>query len=64
MKTRNLGLGLCLLIVGALCFMLGPALGLMELGRPWSFLVGFAVGAVAGIGTALSIAGLAGRKRI
>jgi len=42
---------------------LGPALGLTDLGRPWSFLVGFATGVIAGLGTALSVAGLAGMRQ-
>jgi len=62
-KNRKLGLGACLAVFGALGFVLGPTLGLSELGRPWTFLVGFTVGVFAGIGVALSIARLAGPRR-
>jgi len=50
-------------VVGALGFILGPALGLTDLGRPWSFLLGFAIGVIAGLGATLSVAGLAGLRR-
>jgi hypothetical protein len=62
-EKRRLGIGACLAVAGALGFILGPALGVSDLGRPWSFLVGFAVGIMAGLGTALSVAGLAGLRR-
>ncbi len=63
MRKRRLGIGACLCAAGALGFVLGPALGLSDLARPWSFLVGFATGVMAGLGTALSLAGLAGMRR-
>jgi len=63
MKNQKLGLGAVLGIVGALGITLGPTLGLADLGRPWTFLVGFAFGLLAGIGAVLSIAGLSGRRR-
>ncbi len=63
MKNRKLGIGACLCALGALGIVLGPVLGLTELGRPWTFLVGFTVGLIAGIGAALSVAGLAGLRR-
>jgi hypothetical protein len=44
-------LGMPLLILGLVGFFLGPRLGLSELGRPWSFLVGFCTGIVTGVGT-------------
>jgi len=62
-KNRKLGIGACLCAIGALGIVLGPALGLTDLGRPWSFLVGFATGVIAGLGTALSVAGLAGMRQ-
>lgn len=62
MKNRKLGIGACLSAIGALGIVLGPALGLTDLGRPWSFLVGFATGVIAGLGAALSVAGLAGMR--
>ena len=63
MEKRRLGIGACLCVVGALGFILGPALGLTDLGRPWSFLLGFAIGVIAGLGATLSVAGLAGLRR-
>ena len=63
MKNRKLGIGACLCAIGALGIVLGPALGLTDLGRPWSFLVGFATGVIAGLGTALSVVGLAGMRQ-
>jgi len=49
--------------MGALGIVLGSTLGLNELGRPWSFLVGFIFGVMAGIGVALSISGLVDLRR-
>ena len=63
MKSRKLGIGACLCVVGALGIILGPALGVTDLGHPWSFLVGFMTGVIAGLGTALSVAGLVGMRR-
>ena len=63
MKNRRLVTGACLCAIGGLGIVLGPALGLTDLGRPWSFLVGFATGVIAGLGTALSVAGLAGMRQ-
>jgi len=37
---------------------LGSALGFADLAEPWSFLLGFVVGVIAGMGAALSISGL------
>ena len=63
MENRKLGIGACLSVVGALGIILGPALGVTDLGRPWSFLAGFTTGVIAGLGAALSIAGLLGMRR-
>jgi hypothetical protein len=63
MKNWRLGLGACLCAVGALGIILEPVLSVGKLGRPWSFLIGFTVGVLAGLGAALSIAGLAGLRR-
>ena len=63
MKNQKLGLGAVLCIIGALGIILGHTLGLTELGRPWTFLVGFPFGLMAGIGTVLSLAGLWGWRR-
>jgi hypothetical protein len=58
MKSQKLGWGACLAVIGTLSIVLGPTLGLTELGRPWNFLLGFVFGVVAGLGAALSVAGL------
>ena len=63
MDKRRLGIGACLAVTGALGFILGPTLGLSDLARPWSFLVGFATGVIAGLGATLSVAGLLGIRR-
>lgn len=58
MKSQKLGWGACLAVIGALSIVLGPTLGLTELGRPWSFLIGFTFGVITGLGATLSVAGL------
>ena len=63
MESRKLGIGACLCGIGALGIILGPALGVTDLGRPWSFLAGFTTGVIAGLGAALSVAGLAGMRQ-
>jgi len=62
-ENWKLGIGAGMSGIGALGIVLGSALGLTELGRPWSFLLGFTFGVIAGIGVALSIAGLVGLRR-
>ena len=62
MKKRKLGIGAGILYLGALGIVLGSTLGLTELGRPWSFLAGFSFGVLAGVGTVLTISGLASRR--
>ncbi len=57
------GTGALLATIGALGILLGPSLGAADLGRPWSFLVGFAVGILAGMGVTLAISGLLDRRR-
>ena len=63
MANRRLGVGACLAGIGALGIILGPALGVTDLGRPWSFLVGFITGVITGLGATLSVAGLVGMRR-
>jgi len=57
-----MGAGAALAVIGGIGVVLG-ALGLWsDLGRPWSFLLGFVFGLCGGIGVSLSIAGLLGRR--
>lgn len=60
MKHWKLGIGALMATLGGLMMILGPAIGLTDLGRPWTFLAGFLVGVIAGTGAALSIVGLIG----
>jgi len=64
MNTRTkMGLGSALAVLGALGFVL-PLLLEWDLPlRPWGFLLGFVVGLVAGLGTALAISGLIDYRR-
>lgn len=62
MARIRLGLGAALSVLGGLGLVFGPRLGLTELGRPWTFLAGFGVGLVAGLGLVLAAAGLLGAR--
>jgi hypothetical protein len=55
---KKAGIGAALAGLGAIGFIIGPTLGLADLARPWSFLIGFVVGIVAGLGATLAVAGL------
>jgi hypothetical protein len=61
--NMKLGIGAALAAVGALGIVIGPAFGFADLGRPWSFLLGFVVGIIAGMGAALSVSGLIDVRR-
>ena len=60
MKT---GIGAVLAIAGGLGMILGPTLGATLLGRPLSFLAGFVVGVLSGVGVALAISGMLDMRR-
>lgn len=60
---KALGAGLILAILGGLGMILAPMVGATELQRPWSFLAGFGVGVISGLGVTLVIYGLIGRGR-
>lgn len=49
-------------VLGGLGLVFGPRLGLTELGRPWTFLAGFGVGLVTGLGLVMAVAGLLGAR--
>ena len=59
---QKLGIGSLLAVIGAAGIVIGPTLGLSGLDRPWDFLLGFVFGILAGIGVALAISGLIGRR--
>ena len=61
-SSSKLGLGAVLAVVGGAGIVLGLILGVGDLGRPWSFLLGFVLGITSGIGVALSISGLLDRR--
>jgi hypothetical protein len=54
----KLAVGSVLAILGGIGMAIGPFLGATELGRPMSFLIGFMVGVVSGVGVAIAVAGL------
>ncbi|MGC1122131.1 MAG: hypothetical protein WBA22_13660 [Candidatus Methanofastidiosia archaeon] len=56
-------IGAVLASIGGLGILLSFLLGAMDLGRPFDFLIGFAVGVSTGLGTVLSINGLLERRR-
>ena len=56
-------LGSVLASMGALLMVLAPLVGGYSLPGPWSFLLGFTTGLVAGLGSTLAIAGLIERRR-
>ncbi|UCH09348.1 MAG: hypothetical protein JSU61_08900 [Fidelibacterota bacterium] len=59
---NKLTLGSIMALIGAAGLILGPVIGLAALGRPWSFIAGFVVGIIGGLGVALSVAGLIERR--
>ena len=60
---KKAGIGAALAGLGAIGFTIGPTLGLADPARPWSFLIGFVVGIVAGLGATLAVAGLLEMRR-
>jgi hypothetical protein len=65
MKTKHkMAFGALLSICGGIGIVLGPSFGLADLGRPWSFIIGFAVGVSGGIGAVLAICGLIENRKL
>jgi len=62
-SSKKIGLGSFCAILGAAGIILGPLLGLSDFVRPWSFILGFVFGVLAGAGVALSLNGLQEMKR-
>ena len=59
----KLALGSALAAFGALGVVLSPLLGWITAPRPWGFLVGVALGVLAGLGSTLAVAGLIEGRR-
>ncbi len=65
MKTKQkLGFGAVLSVCGGIGIILGPAFGITNLGEPWSFICGFAIGVIGGVGAALAIFGLIENRKL
>jgi branched-subunit amino acid permease len=62
-SEKKLAFGSILGFLGAAGIILGPLLGLSELARPWSFILGFIFGLLAGVGVALSLSGFLEKRR-
>jgi len=59
MKTKNkLAFGSVLVSIGWISVILVLLHGLTQMGRPWSFIIGFVTGLILGLGTTLTISGL------
>jgi len=64
MDTKvKLYIGSLFALVGAFGLIFGPTLGATMLGKPWSFMVGFLMGVMGGMGAVLSIDGLLKMKQ-
>ncbi len=61
-RTKS-GTGALLAILGGIGIALGPSLGATDFGQPWSFIAGFVVGILTGVGVVLAISGLLDRRR-
>jgi len=61
-SQQKLGFGSVLAVIGAFGIVAGPLFGWSSIDRPWSFLLGFLFGVMAGIGVALGISGLIDRR--
>jgi len=59
----KIALGAALATVGGLLMVLSPMVGWYSFPGPWDFLLGFTTGLLAGMGSAIGIAGLIERRR-
>ena len=59
----KISIGSVIAILAALGIVLSLLLGWTEAARPWSFLLGFLVGVLAGLGATLVVSGLIERRR-
>lgn len=60
---QKLGLGSSLAVSGGIGIVIGALAGWSSFDRPWGFLLGFALGVLAGMGATLVISGLIDRRR-
>lgn len=59
MRIKNkLAFGSVLASFGAISLILNSTLRLTQMGRPWSFIIGFITGLICGLGATLTISGL------
>jgi hypothetical protein len=61
--AKKLTSGAVLALLGGAGIIFGPLLGFSDLERPWSFILGFVFGVLAGIGIALSLFWLYEKKQ-
>ena len=59
---KEIGIGSFLAVIGSCGVILTFLVGAPDLGRPWNFLIGFALGIICGLGATLSIHGLIERR--
>ncbi|MBU7016244.1 MAG: hypothetical protein HXS44_01950 [Theionarchaea archaeon] len=62
-SEQKIGIGSFLAAIGSIGVILSFLVGPPDLGRPWSFLIGFTLGIICGLGATLSIHGLIERRR-
>lgn len=61
--NKKLAVGAVLAVIGAAGIVIGPMLGFTAVGKPWSFILGFVFGVMAGTGAALSVFSLLERRK-
>jgi hypothetical protein len=60
---KKIAIGAICAIIGGAGVILGPLIGFSELARPWSFVLGFVLGVLGGIGVALTLFGLLEKRK-
>ena len=61
-SEKKIGIGSLLAAIGSIGVILSFLMDSPDLGRPWNFLIGFALGIICGLGATLSIHGLIERR--
>ena len=59
----KMAFGSALVTLGGLLVLLSPIVGWYSFPSPWDFVIGFATGLFAGMGSALTVGGLVERRR-